>query len=244
MKSIPLFVFLPAIFSLCWSQTQAESASSHGADVASLENEQPHVYTIELGHNDTMDVLERRILQLIEDENDFYYYNLKVGDTIIDLSSNGCEHFLVLPYLRSLGTVSPDEKREFSPCHYLETKCIKNEKIACFRFKVDYNNIEEVQKPFYDILNELEYDKLALRIIVSSEIKMVDFIKFYHSITSLSKPIAGICLEVSSPDRTPAPDAFYLPANVVSMFMDDETSDIENKDGAETTPTHRECDEK
>ena len=244
MKAISLLVFLPSLFSLCWSQNQPESVSSLGSDVASLENEQPRVYTIELGHNDTMDVLERRILQLIKDENDFYYYNLKVGDSIIDLSSNGCEHFLVLPYLRSLGTVPPGEKKEISPCHYLETKNINNEKIACFRFTVDYKNIEEVPKAFYDILNEMEYDKLALRIIACSEIKMVDFIKFYQSITSLSKPIAGICLEVSSPDCTPAPDAFYLPADLVSLFMDDETSDIENKDGAETTPKPRECDEK
>ena len=114
MKSIPLFVFLPAIFSLCWSQPQAESASSLGADVVSLENEQPRVYTIELGHNDTMDVLERRILQLIKDE-----------------------------------IVPPGEKRDFAPCHCLETKSINNEKIACFRFKLDTENLEEERTLIY-----------------------------------------------------------------------------------------------
>ena len=113
----------------------------------------------------------------------FYYYKLKVGDSVIDLSSYDCEHFLVYPYLRSLGVSNSSKKREYPACHYMETKSINNEKIACFRFSIDNNNIEDVRKTFYNTQKELKYDKLALRIISGPDVNFFELKKCYNSIT-------------------------------------------------------------
>lgn len=259
MKLFPLFASLSVLFSLSWAENLSELPSFKKSDDApgnkdesasvsvvfgedSLNGAQYRIFIIEMDYHDTMEVLGRHILQLIEDEDDFYYYKLKVGDSVIDLSSYDCEHFLVYPYLRSLGVSNSSKKREYPACHYMETKSINNEKIACFRFSIDNNNIEDVRKTFYNTQKELKYDKLALRIISGPDVKMEDFIRFYNSITSLQKPIAGICLEFSSLMRTPSSDVLYLPAGCV--YECNESSDSETKKQGETISEPRNSNEK
>ncbi len=125
-----------------------------------------------------------------------YFYDLKIGERIIDLSSNGCEFFLVLPYLKSAGTVTTQTYISLkTPCAYIKTENVYGKKIACINIFLNNSNLESIKYSFIQQLSNVSYDGIALRWWMHPQTSLMEFIKLYDFLKSQGY-IMGICIDL------------------------------------------------